>query len=142
MLSVTVVGQQELQLKLDKLVGAANVTEILDQAAAILLSRIRRHYLEEVDPDGNQWIVSKAALERANSGRGGGTLFDTGRLFHSIQLAGGDANSRFIGTDVPYGIYQQLPNNKGITRMFLGFGDEDATVATQLVIKRFQDALK
>lgn len=143
MLKVTVVGQAGLELTLKKLVGAADVNQILDEASAILLSRIRRHFLEEVDPDGNSWTVSKAALKRANSGRGGGTLFDTGRLFHSIQLAGGDANSRYIGTDVPYGIYHQLGSGIGnIARVFLGFGDEDAAVATQLVIKRFENALK
>lgn len=143
MLSIAVLGYEQLQIRLEKLVSAASVKEILDEAAAILLSRIRTHFLQQVDPDGNTWPVSDAALKRASSGGGGGTLFDTGRLFHSIQLAAATEDSRFIASDVPYGIYHQLGDTiNGIRRVFLGFGDDDAAVASQLVVRRFEKALQ
>lgn len=126
-------GLSNLVNKLDK---ALDTTEILDEATAIILNRIRQRFLEEKDPEGVPWKASKAALKRRIGG-GTGTLFNTGRLFRSIQLASSTGNQRFIGSDVPYGRF----HNEGIgqeKRVFLGFSTEDAEIAQKLVLKRLK----
>jgi phage virion morphogenesis protein len=114
------------------------VTEaLLDEAGSFLLNRIRTRYLRETDPTGTPWVPSKAAIERRKRG-GTGTLFDTGKLFHSIQLAKLD-NERIIGTDVEYGPVHQYgdPEQGIVQRMFLGFADPDDTdILAELLNRR------
>ena len=138
MLNITIKGQEALEKKLDLLTDALDTRTILDEAGAVLFQRIRKRFLDQEDPDGQAWIPSKASLKRA----GGGTLYDTGRLFHSIQLYADGENSRAIGTNVPYGKYHNFGLGHMPRRQFLGFGDEDATVVERLIIKRIAEALK
>lgn len=138
MLKITVQGQAGLERTLSDLGKALVVRDILDEASAVLLGRIRQRFLDETDPDGVAWIPSRASRLRA----GGGTLFDTGRLFHSIQLFSEGENSRAIGTNVPYAPRHQFGGGNLPQRQFLGFSDEDATVVEKLIIKRVQEALK
>lgn len=138
MLNIVVRGQEALERTLSDLNKALVVRDILDESTAVLLSRIRQRFLAEEDPDGVPWIPSRASQLRS----GGGTLFDTGRLFHSIQLYAVDAESRAIGTDVFYGRFHQFGTVKLPQRQFLGFSDEDATVVEGLIIKRVREALK
>lgn len=142
MLSIEVTGQKELEVRLSKILSALDVRHILDEMTALLLARIRSRYLAETDPDGIKWVRSAAAIHRASTGRGGGTLFDTGRLFHSIQSSVDDANTRSIGTNVPYGPQHNFGTNGQVRRTFLGFGAQDVKVATDLVNKRLQDAFE
>ena len=135
-LSIDIRGPAELEATLDSLSSALKVRDILDESAAVLLNRIRDRFLDETDPDGNRWIPSRASMMRS----GGGTLFDTGRLFHSIQLYADGEDSRAIGTDVPYGVFHQFGTARLPKRQFLGFNDEDATVVEQLIIKRVLEA--
>ena len=137
MIRITVSGQAEQALVLSKLAGALAVEPILDESSAVLLNRIRQRFLEAKDTQGTPWPVSAASRRRT----GGKTLYDTGKLFHSIQLASAGANSRFIGTDVEYGPHHQFGTETLPKREFLGFSDEDATVVENLIIKRVIDAI-
>lgn len=139
MLSISIKGQEALERKLDLLTDALDTRAILDEAGAVLFQRIKRRFLDQEDPDGQAWIPSKASRKRS----GGGTLYDTGRLFHSLQLYSTGENSRAIGTNVPYGKYHNEGSPPRLPRrQFLGFGDEDATVVERLIIKRITEALK
>lgn len=139
MISIVVAGQQEILEQLDRLEEALNVQGLLDEAAALMLARQRQRYLGKLTPDGVPWIPSQAGLFREAEG-GPGTLFDTGRLFHSIQLfAEEEPNTRVIGTDVEYGPY--LQGNPQKNWVFLGFGEDDMELAQQLVIQRISEAL-
>jgi phage gpG-like protein len=133
--SIDVLGLPGVTATLDKILGALNTRDILDESGAILFNRLRTRFIQETDPDGNRWVQSAAARHRARTGAGGGTLYDTGRLFHSLQLSALNANESSIGTDVQYAAF----NN--VHRVFLGFGDEDLNVAQRLVIKRIEQAL-
>jgi hypothetical protein len=138
-ISITVAGQQEIIDHLDALEVALDVESILDEAAALMLARMRQRYLAKLTPDGIPWIPSARGLYREALG-GPGTLFDTGRLFHSIQLFGSDEpNTRTLGTDVEYGPYLQGAADKNW--IFLGFGEEDAELAQELVVQRIQESL-
>lgn len=141
MLRVTVQGQAGLIANLRKLEQALDVTHILDESGALLLARIRQRFLAQEDPDGNKWPVSFAAMRRSNTGRGGGTLFDTGRLFHSIQLHKSGFDSRAISTDVPYAAKHNLGQDGMVKRVFLGFGETDAEMVNALIIKRIRSVL-
>lgn len=114
---------------------------LLDEAGSFILNRIRTRYLQELAPDDTPWIPSQAAIERRKHG-GTGTLYDTGRLFHSIQLAT-VGPTRVIGTDVPYGAKHQLgaPSEGIIQRMYLGFSDGDVDILSELLAKRLGDLL-
>jgi phage virion morphogenesis protein len=139
MIKIDVLGQPRLEQIINAVDEAIDPTHILDEGAAILLARNLKRFLQQVDPDGVPWIPSKAAEIRAKKGRGGGTLFDTGNLFHSIQLARSTVSERFIGTDVPYGRFHQF--GKPIARPFLGINEEDIGMLNKLVIKRLKEKL-
>jgi len=98
---------------------------LYDTIAASQLDRIRKRFLAETDPNEKPWPKSKAALDRAASGRDGGTLFDTGKLFHSISVAIPSKNKRRIKTNIPYAIYHQEGTKKLPQRAFLGFSASD-----------------
>lgn len=138
MLNITIKGQDELERKLTLLTDALDTRAILDEAGAVLFQRIKRRFLDQEDPDGIAWIPSAASRKRS----GGGTLYDTGRLFQSLQLYADGENSRAIGTNVPYAPIHNFGNSRLPRRQFLGFGDEDATVVERLIIKRITEALK
>lgn len=116
-------------------------TKILDESGAILLSRIRRRFLNEVDAEGTPWIPSQAGIKRRAGGftyrngkkyTGTGTLFETGNLFRSIQLTAMVDKTRTIKTDVPYAKYL-------IDRWdFLGFSDADSAFLEQFYRKRVE----
>lgn len=132
MIKITVAGQAPIQNKLNKLIGGLNEEFIADEAAAIVFRRIRTRFLKQTSPDGERWQDSNAALQRALSGRGGGTLYDTGRLYKSIQLASEGRGLRSIGTDVEYAPKLQP------TWPFMGIADEDVTI----VYRRLQAHIK
>lgn len=134
-LSVSVIGLAAISARLDLIANALNTRDILDEAGALLFNRLRTRFIQETDPDGNHWRESRAAARRRMRGRGGGTLYETGRLFRSLQLSAINANESRISTDVAYA----AANNT--TRRFMGFGDGDITVAQRLIIKRIEQAL-
>lgn len=138
MLSISIQGQEALERKLNLLTDALDTRAILDEAGAILFQRIRKRFLDQEDPDGIAWVPSAASRKRS----GGGTLYDTGRLFRSLQLYADGENTRAIGTNVPYAPIHNFGQGRMPRRQFLGFGDEDATVVERLIIKRVTEALK
>lgn len=130
------------------LMAALDPTEILDEAQAVLLNRIRTRFLSGIGPDG-PWVPSKAGMKRKGGGytyRGGkkytatGTLFETGTLFHSIQAHTGGGDSLVISSDVPHGRYHQFGSGDG-KRVFLGFNDEDIDLVVRLIRNRIGKAL-
>lgn len=136
-------------------------TRILDDCGAFMLNKIRNRFLREVDPDERPWLPSKAGIKRrgtfsrARSGklrRGTGTLFKTGHLFRSIQLAPitPGAVETSIRTDVFYAPFHQFgvdpftgrtrrpaykpyPHPGIARRRFLGFNEGDISTYTKLL---------
>jgi len=147
LLTVTVVGQTGLEKAIAGLSDALDPVKILDEGAAVIYNRIRSRFLIQQAPDGTTWPVSQAALRRARSGRGGGTLFDTGRLFRSIQLYADGPTSRAIGTNVtsPQGFPYAEKHQFGIgfpQRQFLGLASEDLDLMTRVIVRRIAEGLK
>lgn len=147
MLSVTVQGQQGLIRAITALDAAFDPVAILDEGAAVIYNRLRSRFLIETNPQGQRWPPSQAALRRARTGRGGGTLFDTGKLFRSLQLYAPGADTRAIGTNVtsPAGFSYPYVHNFGIgfpQRQFLGFADEDLAVMQRVIQRRIVQAIK
>ncbi|QZI85666.1 tail completion protein [Stenotrophomonas phage Summit] len=140
MLRITI-NDKQIDEALELISSAVDPVTLVDEAAAILLSRIRRRYLDQTAPDGSKWIPSYAAQLRAKTGRGGGTLYDTGRLFNSIQLYADTDTSRLIGTDVPYGKIHNEGIGKAPKRQFLGANEEDTDLMVKLVVNRIKKAL-
>ena len=114
--------------------------EGVSEAGAIILNRIRKRFLAQESPDGVPWEPSFAAFKRSFSGRDGGTLFDTGTLFHSIQLFSVSPLEKAIATDVPYAPYHQYGVGKLPVREFLGFSDDDFALASAVLLKKIKEA--
>jgi phage gpG-like protein len=144
-LAINVQGSEALLRVLNALVPALDVTEIADEAAAILLARNRARFLKQQAPDGTVWQVSKAALWRAAHGKGGGTLYDTGQMFRSMQL-GDPAHgtpeeaSAEIRVGVPYAGYHYFGIGQ-VVRIFLGFADDDREPIVNYVASRIAEAV-
>jgi phage gpG-like protein len=101
-----------------------------------------------MDPQGNKWPPSKAAQRRAVTGKGGGTLFDSGKLFRSLQLSSESDDSRSIGTNATSagGFPYPLVHNFGLAgfpqRQFLGFADDDITLMVHVVLQHIVTELQ
>ena len=149
MIEVTIHGLKEAKEKLAVFQGSLDAEEILNEASALLLNRIRTRFLAEQDPDGTPWIPSQASIIRRAGGftgkprkyTGTGTLFESGTLFHSLQAYVKGPGERAIGTDVPYAKKHQLGTDGMVQRKFLGFSDEDLSLFEKLVIRRIEAAL-
>lgn len=144
-LSISVMGDEGVIRVLNALIPALDATEICDEAAAILLARNRARFLKTQAPDGSIWQMSKAAEMRAAAGQGGATLFDTGRLFHSIQLAAGSSGGqgtaeREIVSDVPYGPAHYYGIGQ-VRRVWLGYSEDDREPIVGLVALRVAEAI-
>ncbi len=128
-------GLQQLRATLRQAEQAVAGERALDIIGAILLDRTRKRFLDQVDPDGIPWEPSLAARGRAGAG---GTLFDTGSLFASIDLfrkgpgqrtiaVSDGAVNRDTGESVAaYALIHQEGLEGQPQRQFLGFGIDDA----------------
>lgn len=152
MFTYRIEGEEQLEQLIAKLPGVFDTRAILDEGAAVLFNRMRTRFLQETDPSGHTWPQSQAARDRALRGRGGGTLFDTGKLFYSLQLYADSPNTRAIGTNVtneagfPYGIVHQYGLNGLPVRQFLGFNEEEdvpymVTLVATRIAERMAEAL-
>lgn len=121
---------------LTKLAGALDQKALLDQSAALLLNRIRTRFHAQVGADGVKWKPSHRSIRDNDA-----TLFDTGDLFHSIQLGLGTDEERTIGTDVWYGKHHQFGEGD-MYRPFLDFNEDDADAMVRLIQRRVNKALK
>jgi phage gpG-like protein len=147
MLDIEVRGQQQISAKISG-VADLDTRDLLDQSAALLFNRIITRFQQQTAPDGTRWEPSKAALKRqaggytrASDGKyytGGYTLFQSGRLYHSLQVYAVGEDSRGIGTDVEYAAFAQYgkPN-----RIYLGFSDMDAEIVQKFILGRIKKAL-
>lgn len=115
-------------------------SDLLDEAQALFLNRIRTRFLNTEAPDGSQWAVSLASLYRQKIGRDGKTGFDTGKLFHSLQASVSTDETRSIGTDVPYAGYFRNGTKYSPAREFLGFNDADLDLYVGFVQRRLTEA--
>lgn len=147
-----------LPLARAELVGAkqakALTSDLLDRAAAVILNRVRTRFLAETDPSGKKWPPSKRGLQRRAKGDTG-TLFDTGSLFHSIQILTprATANTRVIGilpgsvnrrtgVDVAsYGKKHQLGLDGMEKREFIGVSSSDEKVVAKVLSKLINDTI-
>jgi len=136
MLVIEIGGDIDLSKALDSLEKSFEVNHILDEAASYLLSQIRSRFLQQVSADGTPWIPSFAAMRRAAEGRGGGTLFDTGKLFHSIQLAGQGTDERFIATNVEYAYEHNYGTEGQVRREYMGINEEDVEMVERIIYAR------
>jgi phage gpG-like protein len=99
---------------------ATDENKIAEDLATLILSRTRRRYLKQQNPDGSSWEETDAAGIRLSGGftfakggkyapggkkTGGNTLFSSGNLFQSILMENLGAGEFFIGSDVPYARY-------------------------------------
>jgi phage gpG-like protein len=109
---------------------------LFEETHAILLNRIRTRFRDGTDPHGIPWVESMAAKKRKSLGIGNKTLFDTGRLFHSIQ-AYKNKTGYAIGTNVPYAVYHQRGEGQ-VTRVFLGFSSDDSDIIKSLLLRVIQ----
>jgi len=122
----------------------------VDEAGALIFNRIKKRFLAQESPEGVAWEPSYAAFRRSfGIGRrgqrvksGGGTLFDTGTLFHSIQLFSVDPLERAIGTDVFYAPFHNFGTDTLPQREFLGFGESDYDLALRVFLKNIQSAFQ
>jgi len=143
-LEVDILGLDQLANLLSNIEESLDEDSIVDEAGAILLNRIRTRFLDETDPDGRKWVRSQAAIEgkgRGRRGRSFGTLFDTGALFHSIQLFKRGTGVRAIGTDIPYAPIHQNGLGGHVKRVFLGFSEDDVSIVQRLIINRVERAV-
>lgn len=161
--TVTTKGFEELVLGVQALQGqVGNANKVATQIAAVMLARTRRRFLQERNPDGQLWPKSAAAIRRKSkgsrsrttartaagsqsigpSGTGGGTLFDTGALFNSIQASRASGGIVSLGTDVPYARKHQFGEGRLPERVFLGFGKDDTSFVEDFIKSKIDDFLK
>ena len=114
--------------------------------ATTLISRVRKNFMKQQNPDKSKWKMTKAAQKRLSGGytyakggrfapggkkTGGNILFASGNLFHSIQLVNRGVGAYAIMTDVPYAKYYQ--NEK---HTIIGASDQDIDQLAQTIIAR------
>ena len=141
LLEISIVNEQESLRSLQKVISVQQYEQALDDAAALLLDHIRKRFLAQTAPDGTKWPESLAAKKRREQGRDGGTLYDTGRLFHSIQAVKVGQFSRSIETDVPYAPKHQLGLDGMVRRVFIGANQEDIDAMTLVVFHKLLGGL-
>lgn len=139
-------GVDTLVKRLNKL-SNFDKQDALDQIQAVALNKIRTRFRKEQDPDEKKWPPSAAALIRKAGGytfsngkrvTGGGTLFATGKLFHSIQASREDDDTRAVGTDVGYGRVHQFGLLGQEQRRFIGVNSEDERLFVRIVEKKIE----
>jgi phage virion morphogenesis protein len=146
-LEMQIIGLPALERKLRGLSEALDTRAILDEGAAVLFNRMRTRFIQEVDPEGTPWPQSQAAARRKEKGVIGGTLYESGRLFRSLELFAPDATSRAIGTNAqsasgfPYPKMHQFGLGGQERRQFLGFGQEDVQTMLDVILRRVVEGL-
>ena len=155
---------------LKSLSTALNADWVTASATAMILRRTRARFLQELDPDGKPWIPSWAGIKRRAGGHtyrngnaytGTGTLFESGALFHSIQVPEGQEEfspgfqgdlfstlserkimAGAIGEDgEEYGHKFQYGEDEMIQRRFLGINAEDVELFEADLLARAAEAM-
>ena len=123
-------------------VGEEGIREILDRSIAVVFNNNKKRFLAQEDPDGKAWPESMAAKRRRDTGKDGGTLFNTGDLFHSLEVRTEGRNGRVLYTDIPYARRHQEGTDGMIERKFLGFGDDDITMTRKIMLEEYNRRMK
>lgn len=144
--SILAEGFAAIQKRLNALELATNTEDVLDAAGAFILNQIKTRFLRQEATDGTTWEVSEAAKKRQSGGIGGGTLFDTGDLFNSIELSRGGPGVRIISTNIPYAAQHQfgleVDGFKFPKREFLGINEDDEQGVRNIIEDRIRLALR
>ena len=142
-LSIEVRGIDAITNRVESLTKLFDTQVILDQSAALLFNRVRTRFMQALDADGNSWapLTPKYAAKKQRKYGGGGLLYASGSLFHSLQVSAVGDDSRAIGTDVPYAKFHQFGTVKMPKRQFLAFNDDDASEVQDYLVRKVQDAL-
>lgn len=123
--------------------------DAVTEVTARMLNKTRKNFLAQKDPHGVSWEPSRAAFFRSfgiRNGKkvkaGGGTLYDTGNLFHSIQLSAENKTPlhQELGTDVPYASAHNFGVGQ-VKRQFIGYSPADELYFSTLVRKKIQELL-
>lgn len=133
-------GLKALNRKLTKL-SSFDYDQLVDEVASVQLARVRKRFLEQTAPDGSKWPESRAAQRRKEKGRGGGTLYDSGHLFRSIQATRSVMGQAKVKTDVPYARDHQFGEKGQVQRVFFGLSEQDITVIDAIVLNNVAKAL-
>lgn len=125
---------------------------LAQEASTIIISRVRRRFMAQENPDGSKWPVSKAAILRSegkktkgtdgNKYSGGFTLFCSGRLYHSIQQIKKGVGVYSVQTDVPEALYvhnSKRPVMAG--RFIMGVNSEDIDLVNKAISKMVKDRI-
>ena len=151
LVEIEIQGLQQLRARLLQAEQAVAGERALDIVGAVLLDRTRKRFLEQVDADGRPWEVSEAAVGR---GGAGGTLFDTGSLFASIDLFRKGPGQRAIAVNdaavnratgervADYALIHQEGLEGQPQRQFLGFGIEDAKAVEVVLVAILRRAIR
>ncbi len=139
-------GFEKIAKQLNAMELATNTEDILDAAGAFVLNQIKTRFLRQEATDGTTWEVSQAAKNRQSGGIGGGTLFDTGDLFNSIELSRGGPGVRIISTSLPYAPQHQfgleVDGVKFPKREFLGISPDDEEGVKNIIEDRIRNSLR
>lgn len=122
--------------------GGPVLDEAMNAGADVLITRIRSRYLRQLDPDNKKWSESQAAARRKARGQQGGTLFDTGTLFRSINVRRINNRSYTVGTDVPYGKIHQFGLEGLPERKFIGANNEDIELIVSVVQRKLAASVR
>lgn len=141
MFAVGLRGLKDIYKKLDALEDAVNTEEVLDVAGAFVLNQIRTRFLAETGPDA-PWEPSKAGLARKAAGKGGGTMFASGDLFHSISLGRAGPLARRIFTEMDYARKHNDGLDGLVRREFMAFNEADEVGVAAIIEQRIKLALR
>jgi phage gpG-like protein len=140
---------QKVALYLTNLGQKIDEDDLAMQAAAIMLDRTRKRFLDAVNPEGRAWPVSEASKRRPTK-----TLYATGSLFNSLTLARTGQGSYKVFVDPnttnrdtnenvsEYAKDIQQGLNGQPERRFLGVSDTDRKEVAEIVFGRLVAKLK
>lgn len=117
------------------------LSDILDEAAEMMVKAVLVRFESEKDSTGKSWIPSRAGMQRKLQG-GGGTLYDTGNLFRSIHYTRDSDTSRKLGYSMPYGATHQLGLAGLPKREFIGLSPQDVSMVQQVIENRLKVLIK
>jgi len=141
-------GVERVELYITSLGDKISEDELAMQAAAIVLDRTRKRFLDETDPYGRKWLESAASKRRPT-----GTLYATGGLFQSLTMGKQSEGVYTVHVDptttnrktgekvASYGIKHQLGD--GVEqRRFLGISPAEQKEVAEIVFGRLVAKLK
>lgn len=134
---------------LDKVLDVDALGELL---ASVQLLFLRKRFLDHESPQQTQWEESYSSKLRQKAGEttGDSTLFDTGALYQSLQMARESLGAFSIGTSMSYAAKHQYGGDVFLggktinlpARPFVGFQQNDPDVLLSILQNRISERLK